>query len=646
MRVISDIETESLTPSRIHLIGAEDVKTRKRYIFKNPQDSPQHFENFAADVEQWVGHNFVTFDQPVISRLLGPNLVKPEQVRDTLVISRLVNAGLRDQYGGHSLESWARRLGLGHLADKKKAFTDYSVLTPEMEEYLGDDLTIQRAVYEYFQRFLDSEEWQESIQNEHNAARLVSEVSAKGFWFNIKRAKELHTEISARLEVIDEKIISSFKPKVVPIREVHPKLTKNGDLSVVSLKFLADPVSGTIDTTGYGPYPFTLIDYVPFNPASNPQMIERLNEAGWKPIEKTKTHIDTERLRPKNATEAAVKAERLEKFRVTGWKVSETNLNTLPADAPEGARLLAQRLTLASRKSDLEEWMNAFNPVTHRIHGDLLSIGSWTHRMAHQRPNTGNIASAFPGSPRTEVEKIKAEYDGQMRALWGVPPGSLQVGVDMDGAHLRILASFMKDQEYIDGILSGDKSTGTDTHSRNQKALGSICRTRDHAKTFIYTWLNGGGVGKVASILECSSKQASSALDSFTSAFPGLKTLMATEIPRNAARGYFQGIDGRKVIKNEEHGMLAGMLQNAETVILRVAAWRSRCDFIRLGLPACIIALVHDEIQVEVASEDMSVARKVGEIIRQHYVDVASEYGLMCPFDGGIQIGHNWGEAH
>jgi len=36
-------------------------------------------------------------------------------------------------------------------------------------------------------------------------------------------------------------------------------------------------------------------DFIDFNPASPKMRIERLWEAGWKPFEKTKGHIDYER---------------------------------------------------------------------------------------------------------------------------------------------------------------------------------------------------------------------------------------------------------------------------------------------------------------------------------------------------------------
>jgi len=52
--------------------------------------------------------------------------------------------------------------------------------------------------------------------------------------------------------------------------------------------------------------------------------VERLNECGWQPYEKTKGFIEAE----KNN-----EVEKLEHYSKYGWKISENNLATLPKDA-------------------------------------------------------------------------------------------------------------------------------------------------------------------------------------------------------------------------------------------------------------------------------------------------------------------------
>ena len=52
------------------------------------------------------------------------------------------------------------------------------------------------------------------------------------------------------------------------------------------------------------------------------------------------------------------------------------------------------------------------------------------------------------------------------------------VGIDASGLELRMLAHYMKDEEYINEIINGD------IHTANQKLAG--LESRDQAKTFIY----------------------------------------------------------------------------------------------------------------------------------------------------------------
>jgi DNA polymerase I len=254
-----------------------------------------------------------------------------------------------------------------------------------------------------------------------------------------------------------------------------------------------------------------------------------------------------------------------EKFLRYGWQCNEMNLSTLPEDAPEGGRNLAEWLTLEGRRSSLEEWIKHVKDDG-RIHGRFTHIGAWTGRMAHSAPNQANIPAAFHGTPKTAVETVKSEYDGRMRCLWTVEDGNYLVGTDAEGIQLRILAHLMKSDEYIHAIVSGRKEDETDIHNVNRKALGISHVTRDMAKTFIYAFLLGAGVAKVATILKVNQREAGEAIDNFMNSIQGLSDLKKKVIPHVAKRGWFRGLDGRKVPVPSEHKALAGMLQNGEAV--------------------------------------------------------------------------------
>lgn len=335
----------------------------------------------------------------------------------------------------------------------------------------------------------------------------------------------------------------------------------------------------------------------------------------------------------------------LEHYKRYGYTVSETNLKTLPESASQAAKDLAQWLTLEGRRSSLVEWLGCFSEATGRIHGKFWNIGAWTHRMAHSNPNSANIPAPFHGDPKSPVEEVKARYDGPMRECFTTPEGAYLVGCDAAGIQLRILAHYMKSLEYVEAIVNGVKEDGTDIHNLNRKALGSTCRDRDVAKTFIYAWLLGAGVGKIASILGCSMPQAKKAIDNFLSSLPELKKVKTVMIPRDASRGFFIGLDGRKVPCTSDHLMLAGYLQNGEAVIMKRATLKWIVAAKKEGINFKLVNFVHDEWQVEVTGTK-SEADRMGQIMCQALVDVGDELDLFCPLEGEYRVGQNWAETH
>lgn len=337
--------------------------------------------------------------------------------------------------------------------------------------------------------------------------------------------------------------------------------------------------------------------------------------------------------------------EREERFNRYGWKCNETNLNTLPASAPQGAKDLAKWLTLEGRRSSLEEWLGALGPDD-RIHGKFWHTGAWSGRMSHSNPNQANIFSPFPDrKPTTPVEEIKEKYDRNLRALWEVEKDCWLVGTDADAIQLRILTHYMKSEKWRDAIVHGDKKLGTDIHSMNKKVIGPICKDRDNAKTFIYAWLLGASIPKIAEIFLSSIPQAKKANDDFLSAFPELKRLKTHKIPFDASRGYFEGLDGRLVNCDSEHLMLAGYLQNGEAVVMKHANVLWQKELKGTGINFKQLNFVHDEWQTKVKGSKEE-AEEVGRVQRESIRNVGHELGLFCPLEGSTKIGKNWSETH
>jgi DNA polymerase I len=240
---------------------------------------------------------------------------------------------------------------------------------------------------------------------------------------------------------------------------------------------------------------------------------------------------------------------------------------------------------------------------------------------------------------------VKSEYDGRMRCLWTVEDGNYLVGTDAEGIQLRILAHLMKSDEYIHAIVSGRKEDETDIHNVNRKALGISHVTRDMAKTFIYAFLLGAGVAKVATILKVNQREAGEAIDNFMNSIQGLSDLKKKVIPHVAKRGWFRGLDGRKVPVPSEHKALAGMLQNGEAVVMKHSAITWTTAARKLGIKYKLVTWPHDEWQTEVEGS-MNDAELLGNIQRQSIVDTGKKLSILCPLAGSTDIGRTWGDTH
>lgn len=472
------------------------------------------------------------------------------------------------------------------------------------------------------------------------------EINRNGFHFNVDKAQELRYNINIELESLDAELLTAFPPRVNLVRDVIPRFTRHGSLNRSDFRWVQDG-----DLRDFNGGPFSLIEYEDFNPGSPTQIVERLNEAGWKPTEKTKGHLQFLRDKAQRGWQTSPEAEaKAIKYSQYGWKITEANLNTLPPEAPAAAQLLAMRITKASRVRSLDEWLKNVHPDS-RVRGQINHIGAWTHRCSHDKPNTANIPTPQPLNPKSTKTAVWANgIDKELRSLWDVEEGWL-VGVDAESIQLRVLAHYINDDKFTKSLLSGDKKLGTDPHSLNKLALGSACNSRDEAKTFIYGWLLGAGIGKVAEILSCSTKEAKDSVDNFIEFYPGLKELKRNIIPRDAARGYFEGFDGRYINifgedqGSREHFALAGYLQGGESIIMKRAAsiWLPRLHKERL--PFKWVGYIHDEYETQVYG-DKDMAEYIAKVQMDSIRQAGEELNLRCPMAGSMSIGKDWSMSH
>ena len=233
---VVDIETDRLDATKIHCIVASSISGKQKVWI---EDECQQFSDWSRQIDQFIMHNGISFDAPILNRLTGSN-IKLSQVRDTLIESQLYNP-IRD--GGHSLQSWGERLGYS-----KGDYNDFTAFNKEMLEYCQRDTELTRKVAGVLSgegsSFSDR-----SYNLERKVRAIVDQQERNGFAFDIQKATVFLSQLEDEQYSLEEKAQEMFEPTEVKLK--------------------------------------TKTKYIPFNIASRKQIAERLMERGWDPKKHT-----------------------------------------------------------------------------------------------------------------------------------------------------------------------------------------------------------------------------------------------------------------------------------------------------------------------------------------------------------------------
>ena len=579
-QIILDIEANGLRPDTIWCIVAKEVEYGTTNVFIG--EDIFEFADWVRlnGVTHICGHNIIGYDLPVLERLTGFKWEKA--VQDTLVMSRL---GHPNREAGHSLESWGNRLGFS-----KGDHSEWGEFSWDMVEYCKRDVELTEKVYETLSKELSSFR-EESIQLEHDVARIITEQIANGWTINEREANLLLGELREKLHNVEVDVRNTFKPLPVWIDLQHPGdkwYNKDGSTSKRAQAQLDKGAhykhQNTDNSWGYNIFP-------DFNLGSRQQISRYLQHFGWKPNDFT------------------------EKGNVI---VNERVLNEV--DLPQ-AKQIAEYLMLQKRVAQVQSWVDAIE-IDGRVRGYVNPIGAVTGRMTHARPNLAQVPASY--SP----------YGTECRKLWTVEHGNFLVGMDASGLELRMLAHYMNDPAYTREVLDGD------IHTANQKSAGLA--TRDQAKTFIYAFLYGAGDEKIGSIVGGTSADGKEVKRKFLDNTPALKSLRE-RVATASKRGYLVGLDGRRIWVRSEHSALNTLLQGAGAIVMKKALTLLDVKARVYNCKYKIVGNIHDEIQTEVLDMD---AKAFGKLAVKSIQQAGKDFNLNCPLDGEYKIGETWNETH
>jgi DNA polymerase-1 len=572
-RLIFDIETNGLAPTKVWCIITKDIDTG--VISSYVEGQWPTFNIAIAQAQEVIGHNIIGYDIPACEKLLGTDF-SACKITDTLVMSRLADP----QREAHSLGHWGEKLGY-----PKGDYSDWTHYTHDMLLYCEQDVNVNHEVYKALLKELEDFK-PDSLELEHDVQRIIQQQIRNGWLLDSPKARDLVAELQEKSYELEEVVQQVFLPLPTYIKEIVPKLKKDGTYSIVGLKFLGErweEVGG----------PFSRIDWPVFNLASRQQIGRYLKHFGWKP----------------------------KAFTETGHPIVSEDILKNVKGIPE-AELIASYLLVGKRIAQVRSWLEAANEDTGRVHGYVNTNGAVTGRMTHSKPNLAQVPSS------------SSLYGPECRSCWIVPKGYKLVGVDASGLELRMLAHYMNDADYTNTILTGD------IHTANQKAAG--LDTRNQAKTFIYAYLYGAGDEKIGSIAGGGRAVGKRLKDSFLKATPALAKLKEN-VAQSAAKGYITGLDGRKVFIRSEHAALNSCLQSAGSLIMKQALIILDRYAILWGIDYKFVGNIHDEFQVEVREDQAS---KFGALAASCIEAAGIHFKLRCPLAGEFNVGNSWADTH
>lgn len=694
-----DIEADSLylQSTKIWYIKFKTLdKTRELCVLPFQQDCKQKIAEWIAsfpDNALVVGHNILSYDTWMLWKFFG---IKPRvgkggkdtlngkrvQFVDTLVLSQYLQPDIQS----HSLDFLSSgsedskmdyRKALveaGAVVGNEPKGYEFSFYHPLVEEYCDADVEagigVFNRLWEKAIEMYGSDNWiHPSFRQLQKDFFLYAAQSYSGVKFDKQKAVELVRYITEKMDELKAQVDPILPPR--PLKEGEKKeykipakpFTKSGELSANMVKWLdkhnAKIIDGKIHAYGL------VVDVeanaiLPVQPPmeidDNAELKQYFLDHGWVPSD---DHWNF-----KKGDDGKPIRDDKNNFIKTTPKIMNAgvicpNLLKIEADVPAK---VVKFLSYRNRRSVVEGWLENW-----RVEWDgrlSAEISGYTPTFRVKHKTVCNVPKADP----------KVLLGNEMRELFTVEDGCFYVGTDSAALENRTLAAYTMKYDggaFADLILKGDSHTFNsfaffphlhekfDINQEGLKDLPEFKPWRNKAKTGAYLLAYGGGVGKLASSLGLSKKDAQLSYDNYWSANPGLGKLKENVEKYYDTKGkkkYVPGWDGRILSIRRKNVLINCLGQSLGAVCQSIAACmmdnklgelhldeKFRPYYLYKGKKVKRTSLVHDEYSWE-------VEEGIEEEIRLMTVDCivkAGEYlKLPLPLDGEGKIGRNWKDVH
>lgn len=602
-----------------------------------------------------VGWNSQDYDERVVRKLypwfkplggqmdamLAWRLLYPTVSKDGPNTHR-VPPKLRQRY---SLEAIGHRMG----THKDTAFDpgDWQTWSEDMQTYMMADIAALDVAYRWAMTRKPS---QRALKDEHDFRDIILRQEAWGFTFDYSKALTLQSDLERIKASAEHALIGVFGEFWEPGAVTTVKATRR-----VKMPEYQDITMARYNAAGkrlpkdyVGPplciyeegAKFTPIKRVQFKPGSREHVRKMLTQKyGWRPkkfTDKGAATVDDDVLRALPYPEAPLLADYYGALKVSGY-VSTGKGAWLHTAFPE--------------------------PDAHRMHGAVITIGTYTFRCAHFGPNMGQVPSRDP------------EYGHRCRELFTARRGFSLVGFDGSGMQLRLLAHYLS---FWDGgrYLKSAFEDADDPHSFMRdtigvELMGEGAAGRKKGKTMNYALCFGAGYPRLGAGIEPHASKARQTelgmmvkermLPIWGDAFDRLQKTLRDTV---SEKGYITGLDGRRARVHKSNGGLSTLLQMGEGVVMKKSlvvldTWL-QAEGLRPGVDASgtphpetadyeFCANVHDEVQADVRPEYAGTTETpglYGHLALKCVTEAGLRLGVKCPLKSDVKVGLDWSATH
>lgn len=274
-----------------------------------------------------------------------------------------------------------------------------------------------------------------------------------------------------------------------------------------------------------------------------------------------------------------------------------------------------------------------------KIHTIYTQTLTRTGRLSSIEPNLQNIPA-------------RSEYGRLIRKAFKPLDDCEIMSCDYSQIELRVFASLAGNQDLINAFREG-----VDIHTKTASdvfhvPISEVSKDqRRQAKAVNFGIIYGISSYGLSEDLGISPKEAKSFIDSYMSAYPGIREYMDSEIKRAYNDGYVKTIMNRKRIISElsnsnynirsmgERMALNTPIQGSSADILKKAMVDIDKEFKRLKLKSKMLLQVHDELIFNVYPFEKEIVSSV--VVRL----MEEAYELEVPLKVSLDFGGNWYEA-